>query len=890
MRHRRGALATAAIACGLGLGLWGSCGDLTLASNDSGATRLWLLPSWSLLAVLVGASFAALVACARTPRRAITLGAALLSLVPFLPVPLPPAFLAWAGPWSAVLWALAVASFVATADASASGSSRTRWLKGPRAPLVAGAVAFLVYAGVSVRVAPVIPGGDEPHYLIITQSLLADGDLRIENNHQRGDYLAYAAGTLKPDFLRRGVDRQIYSIHLPGASVLVLPAFALGGYPLVKLWLALVAACGALAVWRAAYALAGSASAAWFAWAATALTAPFLVLSFTVYPDGPGGALVAVCLAALVSLTSQPDRPARWWGMLGLVPAALPWLHPRFAIIAGALGLVFAGRAWTGANRWRSLAAFLAVPVVSAAGWFGYYLVIYGTPNPSAAYGHYTQMALANAGRGLVGLAFDQQFGLVAAAPVYALSVVGLWQLVRSRRRLGLEWAAVVVPYVIVSAMYHMWWGGHSSPARFLGAIMLACALPIGLAWQSSRLVSTRTLQLGLLAVSLLLAGVLAWVDEGRLIFSTRDGFALWATWASRTADLARALPSVFRTAPSRALASAFVWAGLITAVWASVRQAEVRGWFSRENSAFAMTTGLVVAAAVAMTAAWRLEGATGVAPANGQVALLNRAAADGASRVLTYDPFTIGTGELAMRSLRVDGAAFAGRPAWASLWVPRLPAGTYRIWLDNRAPGATFDVDVVVGRGDVAIDTWRFEHTPAGPISRDLVLPWPVRSLALRVSAPSRASVRRVSLEALSVVPPPSAGAPRVTAARRYGSTIVMGVGDGAYLEPPGVWTAGNGVSQLVLQDSAGATVCQVSVRAGAVATEVDLEAGTWRQRLSLAPGSARDVSVPIKNGRATVLTVRSSAGFRPAETEAGSTDTRLLGVWLAFVAGGTP
>ena len=32
---------------------------------------------------------------------------------------------------------------------------------------------------------PSVPSGDEPHYLIITQSLLKDGDLRIENNHQQ---------------------------------------------------------------------------------------------------------------------------------------------------------------------------------------------------------------------------------------------------------------------------------------------------------------------------------------------------------------------------------------------------------------------------------------------------------------------------------------------------------------------------------------------------------------------------------------------------------------------------------------------------------------------------------------------------------------------------------
>ena len=39
------------------------------------------------------------------------------------------------------------------------------------------------------------PSGDEPHYLVIAQSLWRDGDFKIENNHQRGDYREYFAAT-----------------------------------------------------------------------------------------------------------------------------------------------------------------------------------------------------------------------------------------------------------------------------------------------------------------------------------------------------------------------------------------------------------------------------------------------------------------------------------------------------------------------------------------------------------------------------------------------------------------------------------------------------------------------------------------------------------------------
>src|SRR5690606_2647600 len=53
------------------------------------------------------------------------------------------------------------------------------------------------------------PAGDEPHYLVIAQSLWRDGDLKIENNHQRGDYREYFPQQLDPHYLTRGKDAEI---------------------------------------------------------------------------------------------------------------------------------------------------------------------------------------------------------------------------------------------------------------------------------------------------------------------------------------------------------------------------------------------------------------------------------------------------------------------------------------------------------------------------------------------------------------------------------------------------------------------------------------------------------------------------------------------------------
>ena len=146
-----------------------------------------------------------------------------LVFLPWLPFPVPAAFLAWTGALASLAWIGAIAALASAARPSSYGFFATR----PPALLPATAAA-VIFAAAAWGASPSIPGGDEPHYLVITQSLLYDGDLAIEDNHRRGDYHAYFPGELAPDSIKRGRNGQIYSIHAPGLPALVLPAFAIG--------------------------------------------------------------------------------------------------------------------------------------------------------------------------------------------------------------------------------------------------------------------------------------------------------------------------------------------------------------------------------------------------------------------------------------------------------------------------------------------------------------------------------------------------------------------------------------------------------------------------------------------------------------------------------------
>src|SRR6187401_3230839 len=254
------------------VGTWAALGTVAL-TGDTTTSRLGLLPPVWLLFALAVVACGAVYALRLGAPAAAPLWLALVALLPWLPGPIPAAFLLFDGPLG---WLVCLAPVIVLAMQAGRG----RWSQLLAAPIrtqlgIAGLCAACFYAAAAWRVAPVIPGGDEPHYLIITQSLLTDGDLRIENNHARRDYLSYVRADLKPDYLRRGRDGAIYSIHSPGLAVLVLPAFALGGYLGVTIFLVLISAAGSILAWRAGYRLTGDAGAAWVGWAAVALSAPF---------------------------------------------------------------------------------------------------------------------------------------------------------------------------------------------------------------------------------------------------------------------------------------------------------------------------------------------------------------------------------------------------------------------------------------------------------------------------------------------------------------------------------------------------------------------------------------------------------------------------------------
>jgi hypothetical protein len=859
----------------------------TIGSTGVGDARVALLPLSVMSLGLCAAAAAGVVAAWRSGASLAPLWLLVLVALPWLPRSMPAAFLMWSGPLVLFVWA-AIALSLCVSSRVTLPAGRLRSLVTERPQFTAAALACAIYAVAAWQVSPSVPGGDEPHYLIITQSLLQDGDLKIENNHRAGDYRSYFAGDLsKPDFRRRGRNGEIYSIHAPGLPAIIAPAFALAGYHGVVVFLLLLASAGSALSWHLAWLVTKRADAAWFGWAAVTLSTSAIFHSFTVYPDGPGGVIVLTGVWAFLRAehdAGTDDERTLPWLLHGAALAILPWVHTRFALLAGSLGALVLLRLGTNRNAAGKAVAFLAVPAVSALAWVGFFINIYGTPDPSVPYAN-EEGSIGFIPGGLAGLFFDQRFGLLAYAPVLLTAFAGLgWMLRdRGRRRLGLELLFVLTSYLLAVTHFAMWWGGTSAPARFFVPMLPMLTIPAAVGWTAIRHRSTRATALGALAATAFASAALVFVDGGRLAYNVRQSYAAWLDWLNTATDLSRGLPAWWRGSEAILYRDIAVWACVMGAAWGALRALEGSRWLRFRGPLAAATAGVyAIAAMCAVTVVWTLAGVRGETETPGQFELLRRIG--GERRVLLFElpAFHRVAAQDVPSMLRVEpapstvlgGAGQNDRPLYQ---IASVPAGRYR--LQPRGAGASGWLMVGIGRDQFSIASGPLA-APPGPIVLDF--PVDVRAIVVRGDEQARRSIRGLTIEPLSIVMPGARVASGMARrAVRYAASTVFFLDDRSFAEPEAFWVGGARSSTIVVQPDVAGRPVSLFVRNGPVKNQAVLRAGDWVVDMPLAPGEERRVDVPARGG-ATMVTLSVATGFRPSEADPKSRDTRFLGVWV--------
>ena len=911
-----------AAACAVtGLALYVTRGVLDQTVTPDGVIRFAMLPPWQALVgfVCLGALLLVGIDHLNAPRNTtmfkrprlgelvLPLFSVVVLLLPFAPV-IPdrwPALQALAGPLGAIVWLAVAALQVWTLWQYRLLTARAieRW--SVTAIAITLFAATVTVAGVGAQKltgTSLFPSGDEPHYLVIAQSLWRDGDLKIKNNHDRGDYREYYPGDLEPHYLTRGKDAEIYSIHPIGLAVILAPVYALAGYA-GSVWFLIALGALALALaWRWTVSMLNAPGAATFGWAVIALSAPFTFNTFTVYPEI--AAAFAVMVAYSTAATTDTRRSSALpWIAIGVAIASLPWLSTKYAPMSAALLLVVSLRFVNLRKieaatflRNTKLWVVIAIYAISLVAWFAFFKIIWDDWSPTAPYGSQRETSLQYLRLGAPGLLFDQEYGVLAYAPAYILAATGLVHMWRARgdlRRQAIEIVFIFSALLMLVGAFHIWWGGSAAPARPIASALPLLLLPIAVAFKSAAAGSPqRAAQHLLLAIGAGVAVTLLIGQDGLLISNSRDGSsALLDYWLPRW-PLWSLAPSFIRQHWASAWLFMAWWLAIaFAAAWLLSR---VRTSRAGVSALAAFATLAIAQLTIAVTMRWLPQGRAEVPAidlgARGRLAALDGFDARARPASIVYDPLRKGAAVDALPQL-VVGVKPLQRADKQPVRVIHngrfsLPAGTYDIAVQfgDRPPARALPLALQVGRNGPPMQTWTLQAQPRQRWQTPLWLAADASFVGLSGPPELEAAIESISITPIAVV---DAGArplvPIVLAAANYAGVTLYFHDERLYPEAQGFWTFGGQSSRVTVATPPGhASPVILRMHPGATPNRVTVSTFGWQQTLDLVPGSAQEVEVPRFPSGVVPLTITAETGFSPKDIDPQSTDRRFLGAWV--------
>ena len=330
--------------------------------------------------------------------------------------------------------------------------------------------------------------GDEPFYLITTQSLLTDGDLDLRNQYETKSYRSFFNHT--DDLWYQSAptpDGRVLSPHNPGLSVLAIPGFLLAGRRGVQVQLLLMAAATMAFAFVLGDCLTGRRAICWLAALGVGLTATAFIYSSEIYPEFPA----ALALVVALLIATRRNTPG-WRDTLYLAAAltAMCWLGSKYVALVLPVAVFFLFKA----DRPGQI-VLVAVGSVSAALFAWFHLHVFGGLTPYGVNVVYDQWNTVEIFGGHVGfseryyriwgLFTDRRFGigrwaplLLAAAPALALLAASrIYQKSWERRLLLILIVIQLLIATFVAITMMGWW----FPGRTMLTVLPLFVVPLAL-------------------------------------------------------------------------------------------------------------------------------------------------------------------------------------------------------------------------------------------------------------------------------------------------------------------------------------------------------------------------------------------------------------------------
>ncbi|MEO6486801.1 MAG: hypothetical protein ABIO78_02540, partial [Thermoanaerobaculia bacterium] len=329
--------------------------------------------------------------------------------------------------------------------------------------------------------------GDEPFYVLITESIVQDRDLDLANQYRTLDRTASGRTDLKPQFGDPvGSSGEQYSRHEPFLPLLLIPGYLMAGLPGAVATMVLFGALLVRSTLRLFEDEGIPDGVARAVFPFFAFGPPLIFYATRIWPEVPAAFFFVEAIRGI-----RNRRAGRW------VPALLMMslLKLRFALVALPLCTRFVIR-----SRRNAMLAAIAVAVPLLVLWMASGSVMSVHSLRDIAPGGPREYL-----RGFFGLMLDGAAGVAFQAPFYLLGLFAItrWRLTPESFRLGLIGASL---YILLLIPRTEWHGGWGPPLRYIAFLTPILALGAAAVWD--RIPRTLIAVVGVWTVGLVIHGV----------------------------------------------------------------------------------------------------------------------------------------------------------------------------------------------------------------------------------------------------------------------------------------------------------------------------------------------------------------------------------------------
>lgn len=310
------------------------------------------------------------------------------------------------------------------------------------------------------------PSGDEPHYLVISQTILKYHSLDVMQVYKNGDYHQFYPLMLTPHVVRN-LQGHLLPLHNIGGPILWLLPYVLLGRLGVVFFISMVSILILVNIYWLLCLMGSSEHIAFMVSLSYALASPLYIYSHLAFVEVFGA---FICIYVLRKILQVEVTAVELW-LCSFLLGLLPWIHIRFALLETSLFCLLLYKLYRQHRlRHQGVALFLPVAVL-----FGalevFSLVAWGTWNPAASQvaNHNGPFEILPVKSIFLGFFFDQEHGLLFSSPIFLFLLIGIT--LSARRQLlsyNLSVLIISLPYIILFASFRNWFGGANPPGRYL--------------------------------------------------------------------------------------------------------------------------------------------------------------------------------------------------------------------------------------------------------------------------------------------------------------------------------------------------------------------------------------------------------------------------------------